>query len=391
MRIVGSLRVPPATQLITRCFYVKLLVGVLLASSLPVGGLCAYLVHLGHERAAEVAAAAAAAEAALNATRASPLVVTVQSSNTKELWVNEVAHRFNERILRSSTGRQIVVVVHHTGSPLKPQLKPMIWSPASTQWVRLQEAGRAQKPGAAPGCPTQPAIAAQPLVTDTERQCMPTLAMPIGVAMWRSRAVALGWPDLPISYRQLFRLAADPDGWASIAAMPQFAGSNLTRAQLAAWGSLKLGHGHPKSSNSGRLSVATALYAAAGLSAADALSTGHVSDPSVLERLAELEGAVYHLGKVDTDLLTKMVRHGPAYLDAVANYEGNVIRWNRDYAAQLSRDFHDSLVFLYPSDGIFVMDHPLCVLDDPAHLASIRPELSPTEHAVRSRENSNPG
>ena len=191
--------------------------------------------------------------------------------------------------------------------------------------------------------------------------------------------MALGWPDVPISYRRLLDLAADPSGWGSVNAS-----ASTPRAVLDSWGALKLGHGHPKSSNSGRLSVVSALYAAMALPSNVSLSVlladEHLAEGSeVLSELARFEGAVYHLGKVDTDLLDKMVMEGPDYLDAVSNYEGNVIRWNRNYAVHLRHMFNDSLVFIYPSDGTFIMNHPLCVLDDDAYLRRLHPDATRAE------------
>ena len=110
------------------------------------------------------------------------------------------------------------------------------------------------------------------------------------------------------------------------------------------------------------------------------LADEHLAEGSeVLSELSRFEGAVYHLGKVDTDLLDRMITEGPSYLDAVSNYEGNVIRWNRNYAVHLRAAFNDSLVFIYPSDGTFVMNHPLCVLDDDDYLRTLHPEATHAE------------
>ena len=66
--------------------------------------------------------------------------------------------------------------------------------------------------------------------------------------MWKHMAVALGWPDRPITFAALAALALNRTGWASVG--PQY----------ASWGRFKLGHGHPQSSNSGRLLFTLGIY-----------------------------------------------------------------------------------------------------------------------------------
>jgi len=64
------------------------------------------------------------------------------------------------------------------------------------------------------------------------------------------------------------------------------------------------------------------------------------------------------MGRIDTDLLNKMVEKGPSYLHAVANYESNVIKWNKDHEG----DLVFPLVLVYPKEGTFWFDQPLCLL-----------------------------
>lgn len=73
--------------------------------------------------------------------------------------------------------------------------------------------------------------------------------------MWRDMAVALGWPDRPITFAQLAALALNRTaGWASIG--PQY----------AKWGRFRLGHGDPQASDSGRLFFALGVYSFANFS-----------------------------------------------------------------------------------------------------------------------------
>ena len=84
--------------------------------------------------------------------------------------------------------------------------------------------------------------------------CSTTL-YPVGIAMWRDRAAALGWPDRPIPFSSLVSLALNSTaGWGALG--PQF----------AHWGRLRMGHGNPQASNTGRLFFAMGVYGAANFS-----------------------------------------------------------------------------------------------------------------------------
>jgi hypothetical protein len=50
-------------------------------------------------------------------------------------------------------------------------------------------------------------------LTSSAAQCLELTSVPVGIAMWRKMAQALGWPSKPISFKQLIDLAQDPDGW----------------------------------------------------------------------------------------------------------------------------------------------------------------------------------
>lgn len=185
---------------LTRKRAIAMMVAFALGTGLPITALVVYY-QVSIQR-----------EAAASLSPTTPLRVAIQSSNTKRLWIQAVVEKFNGRQVQSGGGRRIEAVVYHTGSPLQPQLQPLIWSPASTQWVRLQQRGSQAAPGVLPECPGRLELPPQPLVTAIATQCKPTIAAPVGIAMWRSRATALGWPNAPISYRRLLDLAVDPRG-----------------------------------------------------------------------------------------------------------------------------------------------------------------------------------
>ena len=117
-----------------------------------------------------------------------------------------------------------------------------------------------------------------PSVSTTSGPCCRTTLAPVGMAMWKPMAVALGWPDRPITFKQLASLALNRTaGWSSIG--PQY----------AAWGRFKMGHGHPATSNSGRLFVASSIFAFANLSTANGGRAG-VLTPEAANSSAAFQG-----------------------------------------------------------------------------------------------------
>ncbi len=258
--------------------------------------------------------------------------VLVQSANTKELWMQEMAERFNASNPQLENGRGVFVNVEHTGSTFDQDLQPVMWSPANPTWVeQINQEWRDLNNNVS-------------LITGN---CPGTISMPIGIAMWQPMAEALGWPDESIAWADIVALATDSTGWASLG--------------LDQWGEFKYGHGHPAYSNSGRLSVVAEIYAA--LDKTEGLTLDDVWSDAAKDAVSAVETAVFHYGKIDTDLLDKMVIRGPNYLHAVTNYEGNVIRWNQEYGPEGTDQLRFPLVLIYPSDGTFWMDHPLCILD----------------------------
>ncbi len=264
---------------------------------------------------------------------AGTVVVEFHSSNTKQDWVDAVIKQFNGEGHKTSAGNVIAVSAKHIGSGssmtsiLEGSAKPTVWSPGSNTWVEqinqtwIDRAGKKLIPA----------------------ECLPTTREPIGIAMWEPMARALGWPDKPIGWRDLAALSANPDGWAAFG-HPE-------------WGDFKFGHGHPDHSNSGLLSMIAEVYASTGVTSG--LTPSLVKSQSVIDNIAAVEQRVYHYGRLDTDLLTKMTQRGPEYLHAVTTYEVNVIKWNLEHAAELQFP----LVTIYPADGTFWVDNPYCVVD----------------------------
>src|SRR5262245_57075723 len=155
------------------------------------------------------------------------VVIDIASSNTKQDWLNAVIANFNAEGHTIASGNSIFVQATHGTSGgtqldiLDGELRPTVWSPGDYSWVETANEVWRDRTG-------------QPLVRD---DCPQTILAPIGLAMWRPMAEALGWPDTPIGWRDLIDLMADPDGWASVG--------------HPGWGTFKFGHTHPDYSNVG--------------------------------------------------------------------------------------------------------------------------------------------
>jgi Ca-activated chloride channel family protein len=259
--------------------------------------------------------------------------ITLYSSSTKEDWIDAVTEAFNAGAYETASGNAIVVSVRHGNSGgsrddiLGGLVTPTLWSPGEHSWVASANQAWQTAHG-------------RPLVTQA---CPETVFEPTGFAMWRPMAEALGWPDQPVGWGDILRLAEDPIGWA--------------RYGHAEWGQLKLGHTDPRTSNSGLLILAALAYDAldlrAGLTAEHVRSGPFVAALRVIEQHTDYRAAQSRL------LIEQMVLGGPAALHAVNTNEAEVIKSNSRYGKLLPHP----LVFVFPAEGSFWAGHPICILD----------------------------
>jgi Ca-activated chloride channel family protein len=282
-----------------------------------------------------VTATALIEQATLAAVAANPSQVAVEiaSSNTKESWLNAVIANFNAEGHTITSGETVFVQATHGTSGgtqldiLDGDLRPTVWSPGDYSWVETANEVWRDRTG-------------RLLVSD---DCPQTTLAPIGLAMWRPMAEALGWPDTPIGWRDLIELMADPDGWASVG-HPE-------------WGTFKFGHTHPDYSNVGMLMLTSLAYLATDQT--EGLTAEDVYGDEVVEAFHQVELNTYHYGIQSRDLLALMAARGPEYLHAATTTEAETLRTN----AQEGANMRFPLVFIFPSDGTFWGEHPYCVLD----------------------------
>lgn len=260
------------------------------------------------------------------------VVVTIDSSDTKDDWLEEVMAKFNAEEHQTTTEKKIVVEANHVRSGpskdaiLEGESKPTVWSPGDSSWVEQINAIWQQEYGLS--------INSQP--------CQATVNAPVGFAMWRPMAEALGWPDQPIGWDTIIELAADPEGWA-IYDHPE-------------WGRFSFGHTHPAYSNTGLLSLTSFVYGA--LETQETLAVSHVYEAE--EAMRTLENVTSKYGRSSRAVLELMASEGPGYLHAAAVPEANVARYNAERGSEL----RFPLAFIIPAGGTIWANHPYCILDN---------------------------
>jgi Ca-activated chloride channel family protein len=284
-------------------------------------------------------------------TPANAIGISIASSNTKETWLHQAVDAFNTAAATDPDlqvdGKPVFVTIlqeevdgkvadYRSGTmvsdTLAGRIEPTVLSPGEESWVQKFDRDWQTAKGADPiSAPQSPILVRTPLV----------------VAMWASRAKALGcWPTPgpECTWARLGALANDPQGWASLG-QPQ-------------WRKFKFGYGYFGESNSGTL--ATVAMCMAALGKTSGLTVADVSSDNACGLfLHEIEKAKVHSGKSDVFLLDQMQSGGPEYLDGVVTYESNVIARNRSAGDKL----REPLVSVYPQDGTVVVGHPYAILD----------------------------
>jgi Ca-activated chloride channel family protein len=261
------------------------------------------------------------------------VALVVAYGSEKKTWLEDQVKRFQASSAKTKSGKLIQIKTLAMGSGeavqsiVAGEIKPHVFSPASSAYIPLLNNAYAAKSGRAKAL----SPAGEPIVLS-----------PVVVAMWKPMAEALGWPAKSIGWADLIKVNADPKGWGG-KGHPE-------------WGRFKLGHTHPEYSNSGLLSVLAEAFAGAkktrGLTAAD------LDAKPTQAFIASVEQSIVHYGKSTGFFADKMIERGPGYLSAAVLYENVVIE---SYGKQTSAPF--PIVSIYPVEGTFWSDHPYVVLD----------------------------
>ena len=260
------------------------------------------------------------------------ILLSIASSNTKQNWLNQVVESFNEAGHQTASDMAIVAEVEHVTSGgsmnaiLDGELKPVVWSPGDPSWVEQINTTWQQRNNR----------------SINSEECQPTVYAPLGFAMWRPMAEALGWPDEPIGWDTIVELAADPAGWASYG-RPE-------------WGQFRFGHTHPGYANSGLLSMTAFVHGVVD-------SEGQLAPAQVYEAeeaMRALEHSTSKYGRQAPALLELMASQGPSFLHAAAVPEADTVRFNVERSDELAFP----LAFIFPSAGTIWANHPYCILDN---------------------------
>jgi Ca-activated chloride channel family protein len=139
-------------------------------------------------------------------------------------------------------------------------------------------------------------------VNGASSMCNSTVTTPLGIAMWKSMATALGWPSKAIGWADIVKLAnSSGQGWGDVSGAPP------------EWGMFKFAHENPQISLTGALTLMAAATGYAplqnGVLTADSFAFSGVSGG-----LREISGTVQHLG-VENELLDLMVTRGVSFFN----------------------------------------------------------------------------
>ena len=313
--------------------------------------------------------------------------VDVASSPEKIEVLNELARRFNGsddaeqgdtcafvRVQRKSSGAAQQLLARGWPDEAANGPRPVVWSPASSAWgAVLNEQLRAT------GAPPMAKVAAGGTSADAAK---PFQLTPLVIAMPRPMAEALGWPQTPIGYGDILKLAQDPAGWGG-KGHPE-------------WGPFRLGKTNPNFSTSALSATIAQYYAATGKTRD--LSAEDLARPEVDAYARGVESSVVHYGDITLTFLNNWYRNdarGTAltYASAVAVEEKSVIDYNRGNPDGITdpgeqpRPPRIPLVAIYPKEGTLFSDNPFIILDAPWVSAEAKAAARLFERFVLEPEN----
>ncbi|MBX3083814.1 MAG: substrate-binding domain-containing protein [Anaerolineae bacterium] len=264
---------------------------------------------------------------------ANALTIKFLYTSEKKAWVEAATQAFNAANYKTASGKIVQVELEVTGSVesvtriVDGSSQPALWSPASRLVIPILNDEWVQKNGTE-------------LVDDG--QCKDGVLSPLVIMMWQPFAEALGWPKQQIGWADIAKLATSPNGWADYG-KPQ-------------WGAFRFGHTHPDYSNSGLQTIVALAYAATGK--LRGLSESDVTTAATADFIKKVESSVAHYGSSTGFFGTAMIERGPTYLSAAAVYESVVVS---SYSAIKKSTDGFPLVAIYPKEGTFMSDHPLCI------------------------------
>ena len=239
------------------------------------------------------------------------LAVPFVYSPEKEKLLTPLIRQFNESGAQVG-GKQVFVEGRVMASGEAEEklahgdIQPVAWSPASSLWGRL-------------------------LNFDADRRYVrednPSIVRtPLVIAMWEPMAEALGYPQKPIGFADILRLAGSEGGWAAIG--------------RSEFGDFRLVHTNPDFSTSGLSAVVAEYYAATGKK--EGLVEADVTASGARRTVRAIERSIVHYGDTTLFIAEQMKANGRSYASAVAMEEVTLLDFNRTRGSQ------DKLIAIYP-------------------------------------------
>ena len=250
--------------------------------------------------------------------------LTMVYGSEKRGWIEEATPLFLDWWRDTYPGIQLELNVSPLGSResmiqiITGEIKPIVWSPASSVWIPLANWMWARE------------YEEITFIEDYES----LVFSPVVIASWKSYVSRQGIRG----FRSLHQLAT------------------MERSDL------RFAHTNPQLSNSGFMAVIMEIAVAAGKKPSE-LTVEDLLSEDVRSWLMELESAAVHYGQSTGFLVDEAVEGGPESLNALVIYENLILEKNLSGEPQAR--WGDSLVAVYPEEGMLLSDHPFCVLNAP--------------------------
>lgn len=246
--------------------------------------------------------------------------ITFLYTSEKQSWIETVTPVF-EKWVKETFGLNVRVKLIVAGSHetvnliLHGVVKPTAWSPASSLWIPyLNSKWRTL------GYTYDLALNGTPLVYS-----------PTVIAMWKS-------------FSERYNITSLSDLYRIIENGVEF----------------RYGHPDPMLSNGGITALLMEVAAAAG-KPIFMLTIEDLMDPSVQRRVASLERLAVKYGKSTGFFGRWAAESGPQAIQVFIVYENVII----DNSLAAKSRWGDQLIAIYPSEGVFLCDHPYVILNAP--------------------------
>ena len=263
--------------------------------------------------------------------------ISIVFGSEKQDWLNPLIDQFNKAGKKTAAGVTIEVQGSAMGSIeavdgiIGGSIQPTVWSPASSVYIPVANAEWRKTHN-----------------TDLVGTDSKDLVLsPVVIAMWKPMAEALGYPQKPIGWEEITKLATSDKGW--------------EQYNYPEWGAFKFGHTHPGYSNSGLVAMIAQVYAASGKQRG--LSLDDLKDPMVRSFVQDVQSSIIHYGTSTGFFATKMFDMGPSYLSAAVLYENLVVSQEAKRLNGTSQQ--TPVVAIYPKEGTFWANHPYAILNAP--------------------------